>query len=70
MSIDNFLVKEILVRVIKRKISNCHSVKNDSKGPDIRLDRVILLLLEHFWGGIAGRPTRCLDFLLLVKKTP
>ena len=55
---ENFLVELVCVRILERKISASHGVENDTAGPDIRGEAVVLLAGYHFRRCVAGTTAR------------
>lgn len=55
---ENFLVEFVCVGVFERQVAAGHRVEDNTTGPDIREQSLVLFAGDHFGGSVAGTATR------------
>lgn len=58
LAVQDFLVKNVSVRVFERQISTDHGEQDDATAPDVYPGSVILFSGDHLRGSVAGRAAR------------
>lgn len=63
----NLFIEEIGLRILEGQVSADHGEQDDTTGPNIHSETIVLFAFYHLRGSIAGRPTGSLElFSLLV----
>jgi hypothetical protein len=70
LSCEYLFIESVGVFVFEREVSIEHGEENDSARPDIYLDTLVSLALDHFGSSIARRTTWCFEqFTLFISVT-
>jgi hypothetical protein len=59
VTVQDFLIEFICVRIFKREIATRHSIENDTAAPNIRVQTIVAFTSNHLWSSIAWTSTCC-----------